>query len=279
MAEAQAKLNLCLEIIRRRYVGYHELVSVFQAIALADRLTVRADDSLRLETTSELMAEDNLVLRAARLVEEATEHHRGARFTLEKKIPIAAGLGGGSADGAAALLLLRRLWGEYFPVRNLATQLGSDVPFFLGGPTAFVAGRGELVDPLPSPPPQHVLLLRPRVRVSTARVFSELRPEEWSDGDRTRQVASLLRRRMPIPEHLLVNSLEASALRVCPELHSLWSDLKGMGLQPHLSGSGPTVFMLIRDTQMEERLRTFAERADIEIIATRFWQTSPIQIY
>ena len=148
---AYAKINLCLEIIGKREDNYHNIVSVMQLVDLSDMLTFFEGDELTLACDNVRLAEEgdgNLILKTARLLQEAGGVQRGAHIELEKRIPLAAGLGGGSSDAAAALRGLSELWGLRAgreDLMNLAIQLGSDVPFFLAGPTALVEGRGERV--------------------------------------------------------------------------------------------------------------------------------------
>ena len=154
--ETPAKVNLTLEVLGKRNDGYHEIASVMQAINLCDRLTFSIADDLSLITdTPGLDTKDNLVYRAASLLNDKTGVSAGAEIHLCKGIPVAAGLGGGSSDAAATLLGLNRLWGLHLArdeLEELAAQLGSDVPFFLAGGAALAEGRGERITPLPSPP-------------------------------------------------------------------------------------------------------------------------------
>ncbi|MCL4543510.1 MAG: 4-(cytidine 5'-diphospho)-2-C-methyl-D-erythritol kinase [Chloroflexi bacterium] len=259
----------------RRPDGFHELVSVFQAVSLADRLTVTSHERLILTSVP---FPNNLVLRAGLLAQDTVGEDLGGSFVLEKRIPAAAGLGGGSADAAAALLLLKRLWRKPFNVHRLAPHLGSDVPFFLGSATALVEGRGELVSALPSPASQCVALLRPRVELSTAEVFANLRPEEWDSGNTTKTVASLLRRSVPIPQHLLRNSLLGPALRCCAPLGRLRELLLQHGFQPHLSGSGPTMFVFIQSGEDIRKLATLAQRHDADLYQCRTIRGRPVLV-
>ena len=182
---ANAKLNLSLEIIGRRDDGFHELVSVMQAIDLADELVAlpAPDGSITLECNDPALADsaDNTVLTAARLLKEAAGVEQGARLLLRKSIPVAAGLGGGSADGAAALVALARLWNVAVPhdrLMDLAAGVGSDVPFFLGeSPTALVEGRGETITALPSLPQAWAVILIPEVPVPSPKTRVLFR--EW----------------------------------------------------------------------------------------------------
>jgi 4-diphosphocytidyl-2-C-methyl-D-erythritol kinase len=178
---ARAKVNLHLRVLFPRPDGYHELRTVYQTVDLADEIVLEPapDGELSFHCGQpEIPAgEDNLCWRAARLLLEETGTRRGARITLVKRIPMQAGLGGGSADAAAVLAGLNRLWDLARPLEDLllwAGRLGSDVPFFLLGGTALGVGRGEELVPLPDAPPRHVLLVCPPVAVSTAWAYGRL---------------------------------------------------------------------------------------------------------
>ena len=235
---AYAKINLTLAVTGRRADSYHELASVMQTVSLADTLSLLPAADLSLDCDrSDLGGDDNLVLRAGRLL------GRGGQFTLRKRIPVAAGLGGGSSDGALALRLLDGVYGLGLSAGDLlaaAAELGSDVPFFLHGGTALVEGRGERVTPLPDRPRQWLVLLNPGVPLSTAAVFGELRVEEYATpspaagGEGWGEATTFLS-----------NSLEAPARRLEPRIGECAARLGAAGLsRALLSGSGPTVFGL-----------------------------------
>ena len=193
---ACAKINLTLEALGKRADGYHEVVTVMQTIDLCDELTLEpaADVSLRCSEPA-LETDDNLALRAADLLRRHTGFEGGVEAYLMKSIPIAAGLGGGSSDAAAALVGLRRLWGlerAVADLRPLAAALGSDVAFFLSGGTALAEGRGDQVRSLPPMPTAHVTLLAPRVEIAnkTAAMYARLTPESYTSGERSARLRS-----------------------------------------------------------------------------------------
>src|SRR5947209_8132054 len=190
---APAKINLSLEIVGRRADRFHDLVSVMQTVSLHDVLELTPSDDLELSCSDPaLQSSDNLVLQAARALRDTCAVERGCSIRLEKRIPAAAGLGGGSSDGAAALVALARFWSlrlERDDLIPMAEQLGSDVPFFLYGGTALVEGRGERVRPLSASPRSWFVLSKPPLSVSTADVFKELKASDWTDGRTTRALA------------------------------------------------------------------------------------------
>lgn len=268
---APAKLNVGLEVTGRRPDGYHELVTIFQAIALHDTLTVApaADLTLTVETPDDpagapaLADGDNLVLRAAQaLNDRAGGPPRGATLTLVKRIPVAAGLGGGSSDAAAALLALDRLWGLGAPAEDLAALaagLGADVPFFLRGGTALATGIGERLAPLPplaaSGSSWFVTLTPPLAlpAAKTRRLYAALRPADFGDGGRTRAQAARLRAGLPLDPALLVNDFAGPLERLYPELAAWRARFLAAGAPwALLSGSGPTLFTAA-DSEAEAR--------------------------
>ncbi len=247
---APAKINLALEILGRRSDGFHEIVSVMQAVGLYDELRVAPAETIRFTCDqSALAGADNLVVRAARALQAATGCRRGAELRLCKGIPVAAGLGGGSSDAATALVALNRHWRlglSLVELSRIGATLGADIPFFLTGPTAVVSGRGERVERLPPPPPGWVVLVRPDQPLSTAAVYGALGADVYGDGSRARRLAAELRQgRVPDWTTSLTNGLAATAARLCPAIGAIRRRLHDAGARHvQVSGSGSTVFAL-----------------------------------
>ena len=260
VARAHAKINLALAVTAIREDGYHELRSVFLRLALHDRLEAELDpasDADHLEVDGEHVAtDDDLVLRAARQLRMAVDPSLPAlRFTLHKRIPAAAGLGGGSSDAAAAIDLALSAWGVHLhPAERLgaAARIGADVPFFTAGHGAsLIEGIGEHVTPLPAPdPPAGILLVTPAERLSTASVFAEYdRQPAQGALERVDEVASLMRdgvdgMTLAATTAMLkdANDLWPSALRLLPELAALRASMaETIGHAVLLTGSGPTL--------------------------------------
>jgi 4-diphosphocytidyl-2-C-methyl-D-erythritol kinase len=257
------------------------LVSVFQAISLGDALefSAAADLTMVSEPALPFDADANLVMRAARLLAAATRAPGGASIRLRKRIPVAAGLGGGSADAAATLLGLRALWGlANFDLRPAAEQLGSDVPYFLSSATVLVQGRGELLQPLPPMPVRSVVLLRPVAGLATKDVFAALSPAEWTDGSATRALAAALAGGRGLADASLTNTLLPAAERCCPALARLRAGLEAAGWTPHLSGSGPTLFLLPDSAPEATRMRAAARELGAETWFCRTLRRSPLQL-
>jgi len=173
---APAKLNLFLHVVGRRADGYHDLQTLYQLIDLRDTIGLepRVDGGIeRVEGLANVAPEQDLAVRAARLLKEATGCPLGAGIAVRKRIPAGGGLGGGSSDAATVMLVLNRLWGLGLGVDDLATlgvRLGSDVPVFLHGSSAWAEGRGELLEPVELPE-RWYLVIQPRVAISTAEIF------------------------------------------------------------------------------------------------------------
>jgi len=234
---APGKLNLFLHVLGRRADGYHLLQTVFRLIDVCDRvgIAVRADGEIRRhEPLAGVPVEEDLCVRAARLLQQRCDTRQGADLALEKHLPIGGGLGGGSSDAATTLIVLNRLWGAGLTrdaLRDLAAQLGADVPFFVFGENALGEGIGERLSALALPPAWYFVLVPP-VALATRDVFS--------DNALTRNTKPL--KIPPFFSGLGANDLEPVALRRCPEIavHLAW--LRQRVPQARMTGSGACVF-------------------------------------
>ncbi len=247
--KAHAKINLTLEVLGRREDGYHDIASIMQAVDLYDTLSFRPSDELALECdVPELATDDNLVLKAARALREKTGYESGAIISLEKRIPAAAGLGGGSSDAAATLVGLNELWGLGLTVEDLtplAACIGSDVPFFLHGGTAMALGRGERIRPLPPIDLQWLVLLAPSINVpnKTASMYGLLSQSQMTRGALTRKLEARIRGGGDAPPQFFFNAFDDIAFKAYPNLEKYWKTLDAMGgREIHLAGSGPSIF-------------------------------------
>ena len=257
-----AKVNLVLEVLGKRTDGYHELSTVLQAVDLFDRLRLEEAEDLTLGSDDpELPTDDrNLVVKAARLLGEAAGVGRGARITLEKRIPVAAGLGGGSSDAAAALWGLARLWGLRWSLRRLAelaVQLRMDVPFFLRGGRALATGRGERLEALPSGPSVSLVLAKPDFPLSTREVYGRVPAALRDDGTKTRALTRALASRDSSRVAAgLYNALESVVEPAHPEVSRTKRALLSAGaLGAVMSGSGPTVLAVARSRDHARQIR------------------------
>ncbi len=251
---APAKLNLALHLRRRRPDGYHDLETVFAFTEFGDSLSVASAERLELRVEGEFAAaagtgDDNLVLRAGRALATAAGVSDGARLTLVKRIPVAAGLGGGSADAAAALRLLARFWGIDWPAARLvelAALLGSDVPACVVSQTCFGSGRGEALAPWPTAlTGTPVLLVNPRVAVPTGPVFAG-----WDQVDHGGVAAGAA-----LAD--LRNDMTPAALVLAPVIGEVLDRLAatGAGLV-RMSGSGATCLALYGDAATRDAAAT-----------------------
>ena len=272
---AAAKVNLALEVLGRRDDGYHEIVTVMQGVELSDRVVLEDVEPLELRTTAPGVPTDasNLALRAAMVLREAAGIDRGVRITLDKRIPVAAGLGGGSTDAAAVLLGLNRLWNLRWPIARLteaAVLLGMDVPFFLRGGTGLATGRGETLDRMRSMA-LALVLVNPRYASSTAEAYRRVTPAMYTDGARARTVVSALRaKRVERAAGSLYNALEAAVAPVQPEIGRMKAALLSAGaLGALMSGSGPTVFGIARSLDHARQIQRRVRRASWECWAVR----------
>jgi 4-diphosphocytidyl-2-C-methyl-D-erythritol kinase len=268
-------VNLALEVLGRRDDGYHEIASVMQGVELSDRIVLEDVASLELKTTAPGIPTDasNLALRAAVSLREAAGLERGVRITLDKRIPVAAGLGGGSADAAAVLLGLNRLWGLHWPIARLtevAVSLGMDVPFFLRGGAGFATGRGETLDRMRGMA-LALVLVNPRYASSTAEAYGRLTPAVYTDGARARAMAAALRtKRVERVAGNLYNALEAAVAPVQPEIGRMKAALLAAGaLGALMSGSGPTVFGIARSLDHARQIQRRVSHASWECWAVR----------
>ena len=249
---APAKLNWVFEVLGRRDDGYHEINSILQTIDLADELEVEEARSLSVECDDPSLSGDaNLVWLAATKLAESRGITPKARIRLRKRIPLAAGLGGGSSDAAAVLLALNQLWGLEATVEDLAdvaAQIGSDVAFFLWGGTALVEGRGERVSPLPPLPPVHVTLVFPDLIIpdKTRTMYSRLTAANYSDGGVTRRMLQIAAGGQFVREALrgcVYNAFQELADWEFPILAEMRRDVAAQGgPELHLCGAGPALF-------------------------------------
>ncbi len=259
---APAKINWTLEVLGRRDDGYHEVRTVLQTADLRDSLDIEPARELQIEVEGpHEVSEDDLLLRAATVIDEGGG--RGARIRVRKRIPVAAGLGGGSSDAAAVLRGLNELWGLGLSeggLAEVAAGLGSDVPFLVCGGTALAEGRGERITPLPDAPPTWLVLLAPPLAFpeKTRRMYAALTPSDFTDGSRTEAFVDGIRAGRPVDGASLHNAFERVAFEAFVGLDRYRDALLAAGArQVYLAGSGPALFALAPD---EEAARAVYER-------------------
>jgi 4-diphosphocytidyl-2-C-methyl-D-erythritol kinase len=264
-AFAPAKVNLYLQITGRRVDGYHFVDSLVAFADVGDRVIAEPAEDFSLEVSGPEAggltdaSDDNLVLRAARLLAAHLGSAAGAALRLEKRLPVAAGIGGGSSDAAAALRALRQLWRvpvDDSALRTLAARLGADVPACISGRAVWVGGVGERIEPAAALPDAGILLANPRLQLPTASVFAARRGP-YSEAERFEPMpadaaglAQILTRRG--------NDLTEAAIGLMPEIGAVLARLSALpgALLARMSGSGATCFALFADRSEAEHARS-----------------------
>lgn len=261
--KAPAKINLSLDVKHKRDDGYHEVEMIMTTIDLADRIYLkeRNDDRIVIESTAGYIPTDgrNLAYQAAELLRDRVHIKKGVDIFIEKNIPVAAGLAGGSTDAAATLKGLNQLWNLGLQTKDLMEiggELGSDIPFCVYGGTALATGRGEKLRPLPTPPNCWVVLAKPQGGVSTADVYARLKVEEIQERpDLKKLLQALETGDFQLLTKSLVNVMEPITFSISPEVRRIKEQMIRFGGQGVLmSGSGPTVYALVRGDRRVARL-------------------------
>jgi 4-diphosphocytidyl-2-C-methyl-D-erythritol kinase len=252
-----AKINLTLDVLGRRPDGYHELATIMQTIDLHDTICLHTTNDEQVHivcTRPELSTEDNLAVQAVQAIRQQFGLKQGVMIELHKRVPIAAGLGGGSSNAATVLLALQQWWqlpATPTDLLALAASLGSDVPFFLSGGLAYCEGRGERVTPLAPRWPvalRWLLLVKPTISVSTAAVFRALPASDYTDGSHSRAVRAAFETGSTLQPEDLHNGLERGVLARYPEVAQARAAMLEAGAPfVRLSGSGPTLFAPFAD--------------------------------
>ena len=270
-----AKINLTLEVLGRREDGYHDLASLLHTISLADDLRLEPADQLLIHVEGlDIEPETNLVSRAARLLASATGARAGAELTLVKRIPTAAGLGGGSSDAAATLVGLNALWGTGLgtaDLTRLAGELGSDVPFFVRGGAALLLGRGDKLTQLQALTQWLIVVVPPHaIEDKTRRLYAALNTADFTDGQTTAFALERIGRRLPVLEDHMVNGFERAAREAFPNLSDMWAQVeRAAGRRFFLSGAGPALFALAQERGDALRLVPRLEQFGLLAFASR----------
>lgn len=255
--EAPAKINWSLSVLEKRQDGYHDILSLMQLVTLGDSLVFEHSDVLEVISDVPVPVSDNLVYKAMALLKERSGCRAGARITLRKEIPMAAGLGGGSSDAAVTLSGLNLLWNlgmEKGRLAEIGQELGSDVPFFFHGPLSVISGRGELVSPVAPGRSCVLLLVKPQIAVSTAWAYAELdrvtdkRVLTKKDNNIKLFCQALEQGDFALLSSMRRNDLEPPVIRRYPEIGGIREELLKRGaLFSSMSGSGPTVYGVFRN--------------------------------
>ncbi|MEH6938422.1 4-(cytidine 5'-diphospho)-2-C-methyl-D-erythritol kinase [Bacillus sp. JJ664] len=259
MVKAPAKINLSLDVVGKRDDGYHDVKMIMTTIDLADRIELELlqEDKIIVTSHNRYVPDDqrNLAYQAAVVLKEMFGIKQGAHIFITKNIPVAAGLAGGSSDAAAVLRGLNKLWNLNCSLDELAeigSKIGSDVSFCVYGGTAIATGRGEKIQHIDTPPPCWVILAKPAQGVSTATVYQKLKLDDVKHPDVDKMVQAISEKKYEDICDSLGNVLESVTLQLHPEVAMIKEQMKRFGADAVLmSGSGPTVFGLVRhDSRM-----------------------------
>ncbi|MDO4615998.1 MAG: 4-(cytidine 5'-diphospho)-2-C-methyl-D-erythritol kinase [Lachnospiraceae bacterium] len=259
--EANAKINLGLDVLRKRPDGYHEVKMIMQSITLHDELELEESAESGIHLTCDRVTvptdETNLICKAAALLLQEREIDRGVNIHLTKRIPMAAGIAGGSTDAAAAMKGINELFQLGFSLEELkerAVRIGADVPYCLMGGTALSEGIGEILTPLPEIPDCHILIARPDLEVSTAFVYGNLKVAELTEHpDIDGMIKSLEGQSLEGIAARLGNVLETVTVQAHPIISKLKEEMVRSGAMGALmSGSGPTVFGIFNTLEQAE---------------------------
>lgn len=258
---APAKINLALDVLRRREDGYHEVRMIMQSIRLFDRLTIERDNKPGIRLSSNLgflpNDENNLVYKAADLLRQEFNITDGLQIQLEKRIPVAAGMAGGSTDAASCMLALNRLYDLGLTDKELMERgvtLGADIPYCIMKGTALSEGIGEILTPLSAAPDCHILIVKPAIHVSTKMVYTNLvLNEETIHPDVDGMIDAIKQKSVSGMCDCLGNILEDVTITEYPEIDVIKKTLLDNGaLGSLMSGSGPTVFGIFDDKDKAE---------------------------
>ncbi|MGX7132171.1 MULTISPECIES: 4-(cytidine 5'-diphospho)-2-C-methyl-D-erythritol kinase [Enterococcus] len=260
--KAPAKINLGLDVLFKRPDGYHELAMVMSSVDLADRLTMEElpNDQIIVETNKAFLPVDqrNNVYQAAVLVKKRYGINKGIKISIKKQIPVAAGLGGGSSDTAAALRGMNRLWNLALSDQELielGMEVGTDVPYCLYGRTSVVAGKGEIVTGIDPMPQCWVVLVKPRVSVSTRTIFPEVDVDKIHHPDIPKLTEAIRNNDYQQMIRYMGNALEDVTIQRHPVIQKIKDRMMKYGADVALmSGSGPTVFALCRQHSRAQRV-------------------------
>ncbi len=279
---AYAKINIGLDVLRRRADGYHEVKMIMQTVDIYDELVLEKRKEpgieLRMDNSELPSGGDNLICRAADLLFREKKITEGVNISLTKRIPIAAGMAGGSADAAAALRGVNELFDLGYSLTELqalGVGLGADIPYCLAGGTMLSEGIGEILTPLPAPPAAHLVIAKPDINVSTAFVYGNLHADRLAwHPDIDGMIAALQKGDLDGITDRLGNVLETVTVKAHPVIEQIRELLRKQGAENALmSGSGPTVFGIFKEKETAARAAEAVERGRLakQIFVTTFY--------
>ena len=279
---AYAKINIGLDVLRRRADGYHEVKMIMQTVDIYDELVLERRKEpgieLRMDNSDLPSGGDNLICRAADLLFREKKITEGVNISLTKRIPIAAGMAGGSADAAAALRGVNELFDLGYSLKELqalGVGLGADIPYCLAGGTMLSEGIGEILTPLPAPPAAHLVIAKPDINVSTAFVYGNLHADRLAwHPDIDGMIAALQKGDLDGITDRLGDVLETVTVKAHPVIEQIRELLRKQGAENALmSGSGPTVFGIFKEKETAARAAEAVERGRLakQIFVTTFY--------
>jgi 4-diphosphocytidyl-2-C-methyl-D-erythritol kinase len=279
---AYAKINIGLDVLRRRADGYHEVKMIMQTVDIYDELVLERRKEpgieLRMDNSELPSGGDNLICRAADLLFREKKITEGVNISLTKRIPIAAGMAGGSADAAAALRGVNELFDLGYSLKELqalGVGLGADIPYCLAGGTMLSEGIGEILTPLPAPPAAHLVIAKPDINVSTAFVYGNLHADRLAwHPDIDGMIVALQKGDLDGITDRLGNVLETVTVKAHPVIEQIRELLRKQGAENALmSGSGPTVFGIFKEKETAARAAEAVERGRLakQIFVTTFY--------
>lgn len=260
--KAPAKINLSLDVLYKRADGYHEMEMVMTSIDLADRIVLKTieEDRIVIQSTNGFLPLDqrNHAYKAAKLLKETYQIEKGVNISIEKKIPIAAGLAGGSSDAAATLRGLNRLWHLNLSNDELALlgeKIGSDVPYCIYGGTVYATGRGEKIKQIDTLPQCWVVLVKPKKGISTWTIFENLSFEQLVHPETKKMLAAIQEKNYIQMASSTGNALETVSAIKQPDIKRIKKKMLQFGADAALmSGSGPTVYALCEKYSKAQRV-------------------------
>lgn len=280
--KAYAKINLGLDVLKRREDGYHEVKMIMQTVDIWDKLTfcISSEPGIELSVGDAALpaGKDNLIYRAAELVIKEKNIKKGVKITLEKNIPVAAGMAGGSTDAAAVFHGLNELFAlsmSLEDMKNLGVKIGADVPYCMMGGTAISEGIGEILTPLPAPPACILVVAKPDIDVSTRFVYENLHVERLKvHPDIDGMIKAIKTGDLSGITERMENVLETVTIREYPVIDKIKEQMKTEGAENALmSGSGPTVFGVFAEREAAQKAADQIRRQELaqQVFVTRFY--------
>lgn len=274
---AYGKINLTLDVLGKRSDGYHDVEMIMQSIELHDQITLRESDKINIICDHPLVPNDqtNLAYRATQLIQKKFSIKKGLEIEIEKNIPVAAGLAGGSSDAAGVLVGLNQFWNLDLSIQSLmklGAELGADVPFCIHGGTALATGIGTDIASIQSMPTIELILIKPNLNISTGEIYAKFSAELVKKRPNIKDmIKAITEKNLKLIKNNLINVLQDITMFYYPQLAVLKSQIEGLGLSPVLmSGSGPTLFVLMDSKAKADELAwKISSCIEAKVIRTR----------